>query len=257
MNESLQINREGRLLHIALNRPERRNALNVELCKALSAALDDAEADSGVGAILLSANGKSFCAGMDLNEALSHDAGSLTDVQERIFSAGSTMTKPIVAAVHGAALAGGMGLVANCHIVLAAEGASFGLTEIRIGLWPFVIFRSVAAAIGERRAIELALTGQFLGPNEAREYGLVHYIVEPDSLMARAREIAVPLSQASPTAIRSGLSFVRQSRGRSWEQAGDLARQMREEVFRSADFREGIRAFQEKRTPSWPSLASA
>jgi enoyl-CoA hydratase/carnithine racemase len=75
--------------------------------------------------------------------------------------------------------------------------------------------------------------------------------------MARAREIAVPLSQASPTAIRSGLSFVRQSRGRSWEQAGDLARQMREEVFRSADFREGIRAFQEKRTPSWPSLASA
>lgn len=254
MNESLQINREGRLMHIALNRPDRRNALNVELCTALAAALDEAERDPAVGAILLTANGKSFCAGMDLSEALTHDASNLTDVQERIFTAGSTMSKPIVAAVHGAALAGGMGLVANCHIVLADEGASFGLTEIRIGLWPFVIFRSVAAAIGERRAIELALTGQFLGPNEAREYGLVHYIVEPGSLLARAREIAVPLSLASPTAIQSGLAYVRKARGKNWAEAGALAREIREDVFRSPDFQEGVRAFQEKRPPRWPSL---
>jgi enoyl-CoA hydratase/carnithine racemase len=191
---------------------------------------------------------------MDLSEALTHDAGALINIQERIFTAGATMTKPIVAAVHGAALAGGLGLVANCHIVVAAEGASFGLTEIRIGLWPFVIFRSVAAAIGERRTIELALTGQFLGPNEAREYGLVHYVVDAESLLARAREIAVPLSQASPTAIQSGLTYVRKARGKNWTEAGTLAREIREDVFRSADFQEGVHAFQEKRPPRWPSL---
>ena len=251
MSESLQISREGRLLRLALNRPERRNALNMDLCTALGAALDEAENDAGVGAILLSGNGKSFCAGMDLHEVLSPSGGDINEVHERIFSAGIRMTKPLIAAVHGAALAGGTGLAANCHIVVAAEDATFGLTEIRIGLWPFVIFRTVAAALGERRATELALSGRILPASEAREYGLVHHVVEPATLIERAREIAGAIAEASPTAIRAGLAFVRDARGKSWEAAGDLARQMRNEVFRSADFQEGIRAFQEKRPPRW------
>jgi enoyl-CoA hydratase/carnithine racemase len=251
MSESLQISREGRLLRLALNRPERRNALNMDLCTALGAALDEAENDAGVGAVLLSGNGKSFCAGMDLHEVLSPSGGDINEVHERIFSAGIRMTKPLSAAVHGAALAGGTGLAANCHIVVAAEDATFGLTEIRIGLWPFVIFRTVAAALGERRATELALSGRILPASEAREYGLVHHVVEPATLIERAREIAGAIAEASPTAIRAGLAFVRDARGKSWEAAGDLARQIRNEVFRSADFQEGIRAFQEKRPPRW------
>jgi enoyl-CoA hydratase/carnithine racemase len=204
-----------------------------------------------VGAVLLSGNGKSFCAGMDLHEVLSPGGADVNEVHERIFTAGIRMTKPLVAAVHGAALAGGTGLVANCHIVVAAEDATFGLTEIRIGLWPFVIFRTVVAALGQRRATELALTGRTFPASEAREYGLVHHIVEPVAVMHRAREIAGAIAEASPTAIQSGLAFVRDARGKSWEEAGDLARQMRNEVFRSADFQEGIRAFQEKRPPRW------
>jgi len=254
MTESLQISREGRLLHLALNRPDKRNALNLDLCGALGEALERAEADTGVGAVLLSGNGKSFCAGMDLHEVLSPASGPINEVHERIFTAGIRMTKPLVAAVHGAALAGGTGLTANCHIVVAAEDATFGLTEIRLGLWPFVISRSVAAAIGERRATELALTGRTFGAHEAREYGLVHLVVESARLMEHAREIAGALAEASPTAIRSGLTFVREARGKGWEEAGALARQMRNEVFKSADFEEGIRAFQEKRHPRWPSL---
>jgi enoyl-CoA hydratase/carnithine racemase len=251
MSESLQISREGRVLHLALNRPERRNALNMDLCVALGAALEEAEADAGVGAVLLSGNGKSFCAGMDLHEVLSPPGGDINEVHERIFSAGIRMTKPLIAAVQGAALAGGTGLAANCHIVVAADDATFGLTEIRIGLWPFVIFRTLVAALGERRATELALTGRIFGANEAREYGLVHHVVEPDSLMARAQEIAGAIAEASPTAIGAGLAFVRDARGKNWEEVGALARRVRDAVFRSADFQEGIRAFQEKRAPRW------
>jgi enoyl-CoA hydratase/carnithine racemase len=254
MSESLQISREGRVLHVALNRPEKRNALDMDLCRALADALDEAEAAPAVGAILLTGNGKSFCAGMDLNEVLARESGPINEVHERIFTAGTRMTKPIVAAVQGAALAGGTGLAANCHIVVAAQDATFGLTEIRLGLWPFVIFRCVAATIGERRATELALTGRIFGAGEARDYGLAHYLVDSGGLVARAREIAESIAQSSPTALRGGLAFVRDARGKSWAEAGALARQMRNEVFRSADFAEGIRAFQEKRRPRWPSL---
>jgi enoyl-CoA hydratase/carnithine racemase len=255
MSESLQINREGRVVHLALNRPDRRNALNMELCGALAAALEEAEKDPGVGAVLLSGNGKSFCAGMDLHEVLAPSSGDVNEIHERIFTAGIRMTKPLIAAVHGAALAGGTGLVANCHIVLAAADATFGLTEIRIGLWPFVIFRTVVAAVGERRATELALSGRLFGALEARDYGLVHHVVDSESLAECAQEIARTVAEASPTAIRAGLAFVRDARGKSWQEAGDLARQMRNEVFRSADFQEGIHAFQEKRAPRWPSAS--
>jgi enoyl-CoA hydratase/carnithine racemase len=251
MSESLQISREGPLLHFALNRPERRNALNKDLCSALGAALEDAENDAGVGAVLLSGNGKSFCAGMDLHEVMSPGGADINEVHERIFSAGIRLTKPLIGAVHGAALAGGTGLAANCHIVVASEDATFGLTEIRIGLWPFVIFRTVAAALGQRRATELALSGRIIEAKEAREYGLVHHVVESNALMPRAREIANAIAEASPTAIKAGLEFVRDARNKSWEEAGDLARRIRNDVFRSADFQEGIRAFQEKRPPRW------
>ena len=138
-------------------------------------------------------------------------------------------------------------MAANCHIVVAAEDATFGLTEIRIGLWPFVIFRTVVAAVGQRRATELALSGRIFPASEAREYGLVHHVVEPAVLMQRAQEIAAAIAEASTTAIQAGLAFVRDARGKSWEEAGELARRMRNEVFRSADFQEGIRAFREKR----------
>jgi enoyl-CoA hydratase/carnithine racemase len=251
MSESLQISREGPLLHLALNRPERRNALNKDLCSALGAALEDAENDAGVGAVLLSGNGKSFCAGMDLHEVMSPGGADINEVHERIFSAGIRLTKPLIGAVQGAALAGGTGLAANCHIVVASEDATFGLTEIRIGLWPFVIFRTVAAALGQRRATELALSGRIIEAKEAREYGLVHHVVESNALMPRAREIANAIAEASPTAIKAGLEFARDARNKSWEAAGDLARRVRDEVFRSADFQEGIRAFQEKRPPRW------
>src|SRR5438309_452356 len=121
MSEVLQISKEGRLLRLALNRPEKRNALNAALCRDLTAALAEAQHDAEIGAILLTGNGKGFSAGMDLDEALSQEPAVLADLHDRLFTAFVWLDKPLIAAVHGTALAGGTGLVANAHISIAAE----------------------------------------------------------------------------------------------------------------------------------------
>jgi enoyl-CoA hydratase/carnithine racemase len=249
MGELLQSRRDGRVLHLALNRPEKRNALNAELCSDLTAALAEAEHDPEIGAILLTGYGKGFCAGMDLDEALTADAGMLADVQERLFTAYAWLTKPLIAAVQGAALAGGTGLAANAHIVIAAEDATFGLTEIRIGLWPFVIFRSVSAAIGERRAIEVALTGRIFGAGEALAHGLVHQVVAAVELQSHALAVARMVANSSPAALASGLAFVKESRGVSLEQVGRDARNYRKQICEGEDFQQRVRELRSKRKP--------
>jgi enoyl-CoA hydratase/carnithine racemase len=253
MSEILQPVRRGRVLELILNRPEKRNALDAALCASLVEAVEAAAADASIGSILLTANGKSFCAGMDLGEvAAGADSPRIAALHERLFTLIATLDKPLVAGVHGASLGGGTGLVANCHIVVADPDATFGLTEIRLGLWPLLVFRAVAFAMGERRTVELALTGRVFDADEAREYGLIHHVAGDP--VGRAREIAAGLADASPTAIRMGLAYTRKARELDWQKAGELAQAVREEVFGSADFREGVGAFLEKRTPRWPSL---
>ncbi len=252
MSELLQITRFERVVRIALNRPDKRNALSAEVCRALADALDEAAQEPGTGAILLSGNGKSFCAGMDLGEIGTVAPAELASLHERLFTFGARVERPLIAAVHGSALGGGAGLVANCHIVVASEDATFGLTEIRIGLWPFIVYRAVSTALGDRRTAELALTGRVFGAREAKEMGLVHEIsYHPEE---SAADLARSVAGFSPTAIRAGLRFVRHARGRDWETAGQVAGRMRNEVFASEDFQEGLRAFREKRPPRWPSL---
>jgi enoyl-CoA hydratase/carnithine racemase len=243
---------QGRVLRVTLNRPDKRNALNSELCLELTRVLDQAAADASVGAILLCANGPVFCAGMDLHEIGPSTTEGIDIAHEQLFTIGARLAKPIVAAVGGAALGGGTGLVANCHVVIASEAATFGLTEIRLGLWPFLVYRAVSAALGERRTTELALTGRIFGAAEARELGLIHEVAQDAE--RRAGEVAAQIAASSPTAVRSGLVFLREVRGLNWEQAGLAARRVRGQVFASLDFQEGIRAFREKRAPRWPSL---
>jgi enoyl-CoA hydratase/carnithine racemase len=247
MSETLQIVRDGRLLRIALNRLEKRNALNAALCYDLTAALGEAQADAGVGAILLTGNGASFSAGMDLDEVLTPAGAALADVHERLFTAFAWMEKPLIAAVQGNALAGGTGLAANAHIVIAADDARFGLTEIRIGLWPFLIFRAVVAAVGERRAVELSLSGRIFGAAEGQAYGLVHQVVPAADLEARARELAGAIAGSSPLAIESGLGFVQETRNLNLADAGRVARDFRRQIFESEDFQQRVRAFRTKR----------
>ena len=130
-------------------------------------AFDKADGDRSVGAILLQANGPTFCSGMDLKETIEVDQVRLAGIHERLFTMIHRLRTPLIAAVHGHALGGGTGLVANAHIVVASPEAVFGLTEIRIGLWPVLIFRSVEHAMGERRTVELSLTGREFTAAEA------------------------------------------------------------------------------------------
>ncbi len=249
MSDVVEIRQEDRLLRVTLNRPEKRNALNLSLCRGLVAALERADSDATVGAVLLTGSGKAFCAGMDLSEALQADRAELDDLHERLFTVGYRIKKPIIAGVHGPALAGGTGLAANAHILVASGDAKFGLTEIRIGLWPILIFRAMKAAIGERRATELALTGRIFDGREAFSYGLVHEVSEEP--LTRAAEIALQVSQASADAIGCGLEYVNRTRDKSWDEAGRIGWELRHVAMASPDFSAGVRKFLGKRDPTY------
>ncbi|HEX7361003.1 MAG TPA: enoyl-CoA hydratase/isomerase family protein [Bryobacteraceae bacterium] len=247
---SLIVEREGRVLHLRLNRSEKRNALNTKVCAAIANAVQAAQDDPRTGCILLSAAGKAFSAGMDLDEAM-HGA-DLESVHEELFTMGINSLKPIVVSVNGAALGGGLGLVAQGHIVIASEEATFGLTEIRLGLWPFLIYRSVEAALGARRTLELSLTGRVFLAQDALNWGLVHRVCPAAEAADQAHAIARDLAKASPAAIAAGMRYWRESRDKSWKEAGELAGLLRKKLFESGDLREGYTAFKEKREPHWP-----
>ncbi len=248
MSELVESALEGRLLRITLNRPGKRNALNIPLCRALAEELDRADVNRHIGAVLLAANGPAFCAGMDLNEmSAGPDLDEMNEAHEQLFTFGARITKPVVAAVDGPALAGGTGLVANCHIVVASQSATFGLTEIRLALWPFVVYRAVALAAGERRALELSLTGRIFGTQEALQWGIVHHVAPAFELDGRAWSVASGIASSPAGAIRRGMAFTHETRGMDWTRAGELALRYRAEAFGSAEFREAVRAFRGKR----------
>jgi enoyl-CoA hydratase/carnithine racemase len=236
---------DGNILRITLNRPEKRNALSFAMCRQLAAAFEDAARDREIRAVVLTANGNSFCSGMDLLELDNVDLDAMADLHVAIFNVGKRMQKPIVAAVHGDAFAGGTGLVAAAHVVVAGPRVAFGLTEIKVGLWPFLIYKTVAEAIGERRATEWSLTGRVVDVEEAKVSGLVHRICK--SPYDSAFEIARAIASSSAIAVSSGLGYIQQSRGKSWEESGKIGHALRNEVMRSAEFAEGLRAFREKR----------
>lgn len=251
---SLLIRRDERVLRLTLNRPSHRNALDATLCRELLTLLAEAGRDRSVGAVLLDAEGSVFCAGLDLTDALQPEALDVQPLHEELFTFGLHYHKPIVAAVNGPCLAAGLGLIANAHVVLVAQGAQFGMTEIRYGAFPFVTFRSLALAVGERRAVELAMTGRLFSSTQAREYGLVHDVCPAFELEDRALHTARHLSTVAQESLRRGLDFVQKSREMSAKTAGILAAEMMAKTHGSADYAEGIRALREDRPPHWPSL---
>lgn len=188
----LRVEQEGRLYRIALASPETRNVIDGEGCQAILRELRKAASDDSVGAILLEADGPVFCAGCEPDEAL--------------LSIGRTMVKPWIAAVQGVALGGGVALAANAHVVVVAQGTSFGLTGIREGVWHRVIHEAVARAIGERRALELSLSGRVFSTPDALAWGLVHHVAPAFEFDERAEQVATEIANANPEAVREMLT---------------------------------------------------
>lgn len=185
----LSIERDGRLFRVKFCSPETRNLIDNP--EELLAELRTASADENVGAILIEAAAPIFCAGCEPHEEL--------------LSIGRTIAKPIIAAVHGAAISGGLALLANAHIVVAAQGTSFGLTDIREGRASMPVIRAIARAIGERRALELSLSGRIFSTPDALAWGLVHHVAPAFELDDRATEVATAIANAHPEAIRAML----------------------------------------------------
>lgn len=250
----LLVSEHGRVLHITLNRPQKRNALTWHMCCGIVHAIASAQRNRDIGCILITAAGQVFCAGMDLDEAVDHPGADLAALHDDLFNLGATSMKPIVVSVNGAALGAGLGLVAQGHVVMAAQGAVFGLPEIRIGSWPFMVYRAVEAALGARRTLELSLVGSVFPAHDALIWGLVHYVCPPAEAAERAQGLARDLAKASPLAIQAGMRYFHESRGKSSKEAGERAAALRVELMAGDDFREGCASFKEKRDPRWPSM---
>jgi methylglutaconyl-CoA hydratase len=199
--------------HIRLNRPAQRNAMSEALVVELTEVLKRADSDSGVRAILLGAEGKHFCAGGDFKDFIGHFGKSLDELYETIapsmelFKLGFELRTPLVAAVKGAAMGGGVGLVAMSHIAIAADSAKFGLPEVTLGLFPFAIFPLVSRSVGLKKALELSLTSRTLTASDALGIGLVQRVVPEGRIEEEALETAQGLTTKSPLAVRTGLEI--------------------------------------------------
>ena len=252
---TVSVELKHRVLRITLNRPDKRNALDAEMCRQIIEAVHRAQEDRQIGSILLTGKGHVFCAGMDFDEAGGYDRETLSDLHEQLFTMGKRSVKPIVVAVNGAALGGGLGLAAQGHVVVASTGAAFGLPEIKIGLWPLMVYRAVETALGPRRTLELSLTGRLFHADDALAWGFAGSICHPEEVFDRAKGLARDLAKASPKAIEAGMSYLRLASNCSPEEAGQIARGLRHSLMDTPDFQEGVAAFKEKREPVWPSLS--
>lgn len=194
--------RAGPILTLTLNRPEKSNSLHPDLVKQLSAALKGAEADNALSVVVVTGAGSSFCAGLDLDLLVSWTTNqklSYLDTVTRVFRRIWSLPQPVIAAVNGAAIAGGFDLAAFCDIRLAAKEAIFGQAEINIGLTQ--IIHPLYKSIGLARAKELAMTGQNISAEEAFRIGLVNHVYSRDELMPRAMELAAVLASKPRNAL--------------------------------------------------------
>ena len=241
---------------ITLNRPDKRNAISYELIDDLISALNQAAAASP-HIVILTGAGTAFCAGMDLDnlKQLIGRSGeqNLKDSQTMagLFRTLCDFPKVTIAAVNGAAIAGGTALATLCDFTLAVPGAKFGYTEVRIGFVPGIVSSYLINNVGEKRARDLLLTGRLFDAEEAHQMGLVNEIVAPDQLMSRAHQLAQELMEISPASLKVTKallsSFTKDQLDRQ------LARAIRENaaIRQTADFKEGVTSFLERRKPRW------
>ena len=250
---AVEVERNGRVGIIRLNRPEARNAVNGELAKGVEAALDEFEADDEIQAVVLTGNGPTFCAGADLKlvavgkgAEMATEKGNFAGIVRRNYP------KPLIAAVNGPALAGGFEIMLACDLVVAADHATFGLPEVKRGL-----FAAAGALIRLPKrvplatATEMAITGDPIDANRALQLGLVNRVVPVAQVVDEALALAARIAANGPLAIKNSLRMVREAGDLNEEEAWPRNFELAMEVFASKDSIEGATAFAEKREPRW------
>jgi methylglutaconyl-CoA hydratase len=255
--ERTELQVDGPVARVWLNRPDVRNAFDGLMVTELRKTLFDLGTLDRVRVIVLGGRGPVFCAGADLDwmkatagftrEENLREAQALADLFFTVYQS----QKPIVARVHGAALGGGAGLVAACDIAVAALGTRFGFTEVRLGIIPAVISPYVVWKIGESAARELFLTGEVFEAVRALEVGLVRAAVPPEDLDASVETRVQELLQSGPAAIAEAKALIREVAGRRIEDVQRYTVERIADIRISAEGQEGMRAFLEKRKPSW------
>ncbi|MGD0546425.1 MAG: enoyl-CoA hydratase-related protein [Terracidiphilus sp.] len=244
---------------ITLNRPEKRNALLPLLIEELTAALYEAES-CACGVVILTGAGSAFCAGLDIEHLESlrartpeehrRDSENIAHALRALYD----FPKPVIAAVNGPAIAGGMILATIPDFTLATPESKFGLNEVRVGFTPAIAASYLLRQVGEKRSRELLLSGRLLKAQEALSMGLVTEIVAAEELMKTANALAQTLLQNSPQAMQSVKRLLAKHARRRLDEEIEDAIEVNALQRSTADFREGVAAFLERRKPEWPSL---
>jgi methylglutaconyl-CoA hydratase len=247
---------DGPVATITLNRPEKRNAISYELISDLLGALAEVESASAQILIVTGA-GKAFCSGMDLDNLRSitgrtpEENQSDSATMALLFRTLYEFPKVTIAAVNGPAIAGGCGVATLCDFTLASSEAKFGYTEVRIGFVPAIVSTFLLRQIGEKQARDLLLTGRIISAEEAFRLGLANEVVEPGKLLARARELADSLLQNSPASLLATKRLLNRNSTDALSRQIAAAVEENARIRTTADFREGVSSFLEKRSPRW------
>ena len=237
---------------IVLNRPERRNALTLDLLNELSAAVKVASDQPEERVLILRGAGAAFCTGLDLREAADHTKAHATaEMVARTLVILSQTRLITIAAVHGAAVAGGAGIMSACDFVVAAERTKIGYPEVRRGLVAGLVMTFLRRQVGERNMRELLLGSELIDAERAKEIGLVNRVVAKDDLMNEAQKFAQSILQTAPGALTQTKRLIEELWWRSVQDDVDLALKYHLQARESSEAREGIAAFNEKRPPTW------
>jgi methylglutaconyl-CoA hydratase len=242
---------------LTLNRPDKRNAVSFELVADVMTALDEVEKSTASEVLIITGAGKAFCAGLDLEDlkrltGKTHeqniaDSRTMAHLFRRIYD----FPKPTIAAVNGHAIAGGTGIATMCDFTLAVPEAKFGYTEVKIGFVPAIVSSYLVFQVGHKIARDLLLTARLFDAAEAHRYGLVNEIVAPENLMERAYQLAALLLENSPSSVRATKKLINGFIKDQLDVQVAAAVEDNARIRTTADFKEGITSFLEKRKPVW------
>ena len=265
-SDDLLAERQGPVLTLTINRPERRNAMTWEVIAGLRREVASAKVDPAVRVVVLTGAGElAFCAGADLSGMVPTDPGGVTDEYAQhhrargwlaeLFEELWALGKPTIARVQGWAMAGGFGLALACDMVVASDRARFGAPELNVGLWPYMVTVPMLRSMPPKKALELCLTSRVVGAEEAERIGFVTRVVAPDQLDGAVAELAAVLASKPPGVMRMGRESFYAVLDSAATEALPYLHAMLTVTSQTAEAAEGIAAFAEKRPPAWQTAS--